>query len=500
MLQRVAVGLERPAGDTQRVRVERHRPPAATARDQSLRDARARGDALRPQHPQLASRPFLRSFVGGQRHQIRPRAHCHRAGPRRRNRPLDFVVRVHAHSRSPVFSLFASHSRANAISPRIASRKSPSRPSGWASAHSCRALAHARQPAGNPPRSSPVAHFARKVDAQRFLDGITAAVVTGRYVDPKAGRVTLAGFYEPWAARQLWESGTVKAMGLAVRSATFAAVPLWGVRRSHIEAWVKTMAGADLAPGTIHTRVVNVRSVLRAVRDRVIASDPSEGVTLPRQRRADVAMELPTPEQIGAILTATEDRFAALVAVAAFAGLRLGEAAALRVDDVDFLRRTLAVSWQVQRAGGGQVEVRAPKFGSERTVYLADGLVELLARHVEKHCPVGPPDRWLFTSPEGLPPHQNTVGHQWRQACRRAGVEGFTLHSCRHFYASGLTAAGCGVVTVQRALGHAKATTTLDTYSHLWPTAEDRTRRAASDLIDGVLGGAADYGRTSDPR
>ena len=39
------------------------------------------------------------------------------------------------------------------------------------------------------------------------------------------------------------------------------------------------------------------------------------------------------------------------------------------------------------------------------------------------------------------------------------------------------------MVTVQRALGHAKATTTLNTYAHLWPTAEDRTRAAAADLM-----------------
>ena len=38
-------------------------------------------------------------------------------------------------------------------------------------------------------------------------------------------------------------------------------------------------------------------------------------------------------------------------------------------------------------------------------------------------------------------------------------------------------------MTVQRALGHAKATTTLNTYSHLWPTAEDRTRQAAEAML-----------------
>lgn len=61
-----------------------------------------------------------------------------------------------------------------------------------------------------------------------------------------------------------------------------------------------------------------------------------------------------------------------------------------------------------------------------------------------------------------------------------------------HFYASGLIAAGCDVVTVQRALGHAKATTTLNTYGHLWPTAEDRTRAAAADLMATSCGLSAD--------
>ncbi|WP_425518972.1 tyrosine-type recombinase/integrase [Xanthomonas arboricola] len=61
----------------------------------------------------------------------------------------------------------------------------------------------------------------------------------------------------------------------------------------------------------------------------------------------------------------------------------------------------------------------------------------------------------------------------------------------RHYFASGLIAAGCDVVTVQRALGHSSASVTLDTYSHLWPKAEDRTRKAASGLFDEALGSTA---------
>ena len=72
----------------------------------------------------------------------------------------------------------------------------------------------------------------------------------------------------------------------------------------------------------------------------------------------------------------------------------------------------------------------------------------------------------------GKPPHQNTAGYQWRRACRRGNVAGMTLHDLRHFYASGLIAAGCDVVTVQQALRHAKATTTLNTYGSRRPFAD----------------------------
>jgi integrase len=60
------------------------------------------------------------------------------------------------------------------------------------------------------------------------------------------------------------------------------------------------------------------------------------------------------------------------------------------------------------------------------------------------------------------------------------------VHALRHFYASGLIAFGCDVVAVQSAMGHSTATTTLNTYSPLWPTAEYRTRNAASQLAKAI--------------
>jgi integrase len=331
-------------------------------------------------------------------------------------------------------------------------------------------------------------HFRRRQDAQRWIDEVTTAVVTGQYVDPKAGRITFGSFYREWATRQVWESTTEKAMDLSVRTVTFGEVPMNRLRRSHLEQWVKIMTEAGLKPGTIRTRTNNVRAVLRgAVRDRVIALDPSQGLTLPRVGKPEHWITLATPRQVRAVLDAADERFMTLFALAAFAGLRLGEAAAVQVGDIDFLHRSLRVRRQVQRAGGGAVEIRPPKYRSERVVYLPDELLAQLALHLQRHS-LDNPDDWVFATPGGDPPHQNTVGHQWRGACKRAGVSGVTLHDLRHFYASALIAAGCDVVTVQRALGHARATTTLNTYAHLWSTAEDRTRQAAAGLMTAVLG------------
>jgi integrase len=57
-------------------------------------------------------------------------------------------------------------------------------------------------------------------------------------------------------------------------------------------------------------------------------------------------------------------------------------------------------------------------------------------------------------------------------------VDGFTPHDLRHYAASVLIDQGASVKAVQRHLGHSSATTTLDTYAHLWPDSEDVTRRA----------------------
>ena len=66
---------------------------------------------------------------------------------------------------------------------------------------------------------------------------------------------------------------------------------------------------------------------------------------------------------------------------------------------------------------------------------------------------------------------------------RRGAPARTGFHELRHFYASLLIRHGESVKTVQARLGHASASETLDTYSHLWPDSDDRTRAAVEAVL-----------------
>ncbi|MGZ4561210.1 MAG: site-specific integrase, partial [Mycobacteriaceae bacterium] len=161
------------------------------------------------------------------------------------------------------------------------------------------------------------------------------------------------------------------------------------------------------------------------------------------------------------------------------------------VDRVDFLRRELRVDRQLVTPQKGFPTFGPPKTGaSVRTIPLPQMVVASLAAHLQQY----PTDELVFTTNVGLPIRRPVFSRVWRPACVRAGLpKDRTFHDLRHFYASLLIRHGESVKTVQSRLGHASAAETLDTYSHLWPDSDDRTRKA----VDAAFS-SADSLRTAD--
>lgn len=106
---------------------------------------------------------------------------------------------------------------------------------------------------------------------------------------------------------------------------------------------------------------------------------------------------------------------------------------------------------------------------------------------MSEHITAFPPGQWdlVFTNTKGTPLLRNRFSEVvWHPAAKTAGLPpGTTFHDLRHYYASLLIRHGESVKVVQSRLGHAGAKETLDTYSHLWPDSEDRTRQAVETVL-----------------
>lgn len=111
-------------------------------------------------------------------------------------------------------------------------RRRPGRPSPWEAVF--------RDPSGRQQTRA----FRRKVDAQRWLDEQTAAIVTGQYISPTAGRTTIRKYGEQWRAAQVHRPSSADRIESILRLHVY---PLLGdrhvaaVRPSDIQAWVKRL-------------------------------------------------------------------------------------------------------------------------------------------------------------------------------------------------------------------------------------------------------------------
>lgn len=339
-------------------------------------------------------------------------------------------------------------------------------------------------------------HFARKVDAQRWIDEVTASIVTGQYVDPRAGRVTFREYAEQWRAGQVHRPSSAAHVETNLRRHAY---PVFGdrgmgsIRPSTIQAWVK---GLPLAPSTVHVVHGVVSSIFRAaVRDRLITSSPCEGTRLPRKVRPKVVpLAVNAVEGLAAAVPA---QYRALVVLAAGTGLRQGEAFGLTEDRVNFLRRTVDVDRQLVGSDQGRPVFGPPKTpASVRTVPLPTVVAEALAEHIRVFG-LGQ-EGLLFVGDDGVALRRPWFSREvWRPAVAKAPTApaGTGMHDLRHFYASLLIRHGESVKVVQARLGHATAAETLDTYSHLWPDQDDTTRTAVDSVL-GKINGPADSVRT----
>lgn len=152
-------------------------------------------------------------------------------------------------------------------------------------------------------------------------------------------------------------------------------------------------------------------------------------------------------------------------------GLRVSELRALRVEDVDLLRRVVHVTAQLHKLTAERVPLKTAN--SRRDVPLPAMVADVLASHIKP----GQPGLIFIRTATG---HWGNavLGKKYREAAEAAGLpRGTTSHDLRHHYASILLDAGESVHTVAARIGDSPEMV-LRVYGHIMPDREDTTRRA----------------------
>jgi integrase len=313
--------------------------------------------------------------------------------------------------------------------------------------------------------------------AQRKLVELEAAVQRGQWIDPN-DRTTVAEYLRAYAATRSHGERTRRRVDSLIRCHV-EATQLGGrrlatVRPSEAQGWIADRA-AVLAPSTSRQLVKFVRSAFAAaVLDRLVAESPFARITLPRVEREQFTPL--TVTQVQALRDAMAPRYRAMVVVQAGLGLRLGELLALRTGDVDFLRRTVRIEWQIAQRTRERTAPKTPR--ARRTLPLPAHVGDALAEHLRAQ-PAGI-DGLLFHTADGLPLwHEHYGTRVFRAAVAAAGLPaGTTSHDLRHHYATELLSAGLSVVEVAELLGHEDASQVVKVYGHAAEGFDVRARKA----------------------
>lgn len=340
--------------------------------------------------------------------------------------------------------------------------------------------------------------FARKVDAQRWLDKQVSDQVTGTWTDPKLSGQTFGVIAERWfktkATRAPKTVAGYRSLLDTLVLPHWRDVPLREVAFEDLQQWVTGLSvdgsvkreGKGLSASRVIQAHQVVSQVLRyAVRAKHLPASPADGIELPR--KAETEQRYLTHEQLHRLAVAA-GRFRTLVFVLGYCGLREGEAFALRVGAVDLDARRIRVRRSVTRVDGQGMVEGPTKNHAARTVPIPKFLVPLLTSEIGDRAG----DELLFPSRRGTYLTAGELRWVFDPAAKTVGVEGLTPHQLRHSCASLAIAAGANIKVLQTLLGHKTATLTLDRYGHLFP--DDLGRIA--DAFDAAAESTADDLRT----
>ncbi len=326
--------------------------------------------------------------------------------------------------------------------------------------------------------------FTRKADAERWAREMETALDRGMYTDPSKGKEPLQRFFEQYicSAQHLRPKTLESYEGLA-RNHILPRLghrPIGQIHPLEIRGWLSELDTEGVSPATARAAFAVLRlTFTAAVESGAVGRNPATLVKPPKAPTRE--MRFLTADDVARIVDAIGPEYRALVLILAYSGIRVGEAIALRIDNLDLLRNRVVI---VESAGEvkGEMLVGPTKTGTNRSITLPTFVSEELAAHLAAYPSI---EGRVFSNSRGDWLRQsNFIRRVWYPAVIEAKIAEPLprVHDLRHTSVAMAVEAGAHPKTIQARLGHASITVTLDRYGHRFPSLDE----ALAEQLDAV--------------
>lgn len=236
--------------------------------------------------------------------------------------------------------------------------------------------------------------------------------------------------------------------------------------------------------GSLSTFVKNYNiihgALERAVELGMIPRNPCKGVTFPKDDKRDMRV-LTKEEQKRFIMALDGEYYRAMFLTYLYTGMRIGEGIPLQWKDIDLGKRTLKVNKKAivahdynKHEAVQVVQDFCKTKSSKRTIAITAGLVAVLREHKETMMKLAEDtgEEWseeslVFRNSRGNMVYSRNLQEVLYRIYDKAEIEGATMHTLRHSYATRCFEAGVDIKAISEQLGHANVKTTYNIYVHL---------------------------------
>ncbi|WP_103535965.1 site-specific integrase [Streptomyces sp. SM11] len=328
--------------------------------------------------------------------------------------------------------------------------------------------------------------FATTTDAGRWLDKKRIEIEEGRWLDPAEGQTTVRDWSARWLAAvspQLKHKtqATYRSLINSLINPALGDRELSSLRPITIAEWVGSMRTKGLSASRIRQAYRVLSQIMRsAVDNDMISVTPCRGVKLPRMPQTEP--HILTPLEASRVVRSSAKPHDLLIALLAYAGLRVGEAFALRRVDIDLVDGFVLVDENLAEANGKLV-FDTPKSHQKRLIRIGPTLAKKIGKYLD--ALPGGDEALLFTTPGGKPLRYN----QWRKAyfdpaVSAAGLSDVTPHDLRASHGTWV-ADKYGVMTAAHRLGHSNASVTTRHYARPVAGRDDQVAEASDSWLSG---------------